>query len=55
MFAEALPDHPSKTETAQHVGRLLGISPDALRTGVCRNEIDAGLAPEITSESELEI
>jgi transposase len=55
MFAEALPDHPSKTEAAKHVGELLGTSPETLRTWACREEIDAGLAPGITSEAELEI
>ena len=32
MFAEAMPDPPSKTEAAKHVGGLLGISPETLRT-----------------------
>lgn len=55
MLEEATPDHPSKAEAARHVGGLLGISPEALRTWARREEIDAGLSPGITSEAELDI
>lgn len=55
MLAEAMPDHPNKTEAARHVGGLLGISPETLRTWARREEIDASLSPGITSEAELEI
>lgn len=34
---------------------MLGISPETLRTWARREEIDAGTAPGITSEAEIEI
>lgn len=55
MLAEALPDHPSKTEAAKHVGGLLGISPETLRTWARQEAIDAGLSPGVTTDSEREI
>lgn len=55
MLAEASADHPSKTEAARHVGGLLGISPETLRTWARRAEIDAGLLPGVTTEAEIEI
>ncbi len=54
MFAEALPDHPSKTEAAKHVGGL-PTAPETLRTWVRREEIERGPCPGITSEAEIEI
>lgn len=55
MLAEGSADHPNKSEAAGHVGGLLGISPETLRTWARSAEIDAGLLPGVTTEAELEI
>jgi transposase len=55
MLAEAMSAHPNKTEAVRHVGGLLGVSPETLRTWARREEIDAGLSPGVTSEPEVEI
>jgi transposase len=34
----------------QHVGGLLGVSPDTLRVWQRRNEIDAGVRPGVTTD-----
>ncbi len=55
MLAEAMPDHGNKTEASRHVGGLLGISPETLRTWARQEAIDAGQVPGVSSEAELEI
>ena len=55
MLAEAMPDHANKTEASRHVGGLLGISPETLRTWARQEAIDAGQVPGVTSDAEVEI
>ena len=50
MLAEARPEHASLHETSNHVGRLLGISPDTLRIWFKQTEIDAGVQPGVTTD-----
>jgi len=55
MLAEAMPDYPNRTEASRHVGGLLGISPETLRTWARQEAVDAGHVPGVTSEAEREI
>ncbi|PJJ56763.1 transposase [Mumia flava] len=50
MFAEALPEHQSKSAAARHVSELLGISPETLRTWARRVEVDQGKVPGTPSD-----
>lgn len=50
MLAEALPDHTSLHAASQHVGRLLGVSPDTLRTWHRQTQIDAGERAGVTTD-----
>ncbi len=50
MLAEARPEHASLHATSNHVGRLLGISPDTLRIWFKQTEIDAGVQPGVTTD-----
>lgn len=50
MLAEARPEHSSVHTACQHVGGLLGVSPDTLRVWQRRYEIDAGVRPGVTTD-----
>ena len=50
MLAEARPEHTSVHAACQHVGGLLGVSPDTLRVWQRRYEIDAGVRPGVTTD-----
>jgi transposase len=50
MLAEARPEHGTLHGACQHVGGLLGVSPDTLRVWQRRYEIDAGTRPGVTTD-----
>lgn len=50
MLAEARLEHASAHAACQHVGGLLGVSPDTLRVWQRRYEIDAGVRPGVTTD-----
>lgn len=50
MLVEARPDHASVHAACQHVGGLLGISPDTLRVWYRQTEIDSGMKPGDTTD-----
>ncbi|QIM16927.1 IS3 family transposase [Leucobacter insecticola] len=50
MLAEALPEQTSLHAASQHVGGLLGVSPDTLRIWYRRTQIDTGVRPGITTD-----
>lgn len=50
MLVEARPEHGSVHAACQHVGGLLGVSPDTLRVWQRRDEIDTGVRPGITTD-----
>lgn len=54
MLAEARPEHPSVHAACQHVGGLLGVSPDTLRVWQRRYEIDVGVRPGVTTDIAVE-
>jgi transposase len=50
MLVEARAEYPSLHAACQHVGGLLGVSPDTLRVWHRRYEIDAGVRPGVTTD-----
>ena len=50
MLAEALPEHPSMHAASNHLGDLLGVSPDTLRVWHKQTQIDAGERPGATTD-----
>lgn len=50
MLTEARLEHASLHAASQHVGGLLGVSPDTLRVWHRQTEIDTGLRPGVTTD-----
>lgn len=50
MLTEALPERTSLHAASQHVGGLLGVSPDTLRIWYRQTQIDTGNKPGITTD-----
>lgn len=51
MLAEARPEHSSVHATCQHIGGLLGVSPDTLRVWYRQTQVDAGELPGVTTDT----
>ena len=54
MLAEAMPEHGSVHAFSQHVGGLLGVSPDTLRIWYRQTQIDTGERPGVTTDMAAE-
>ncbi|HUH53131.1 MAG TPA: transposase [Microbacteriaceae bacterium] len=50
MLAEARPEHASLHAASQHIGGLLGVSPDTLRIWFRQTQVDAGERPGVTTD-----
>ena len=50
MLAEALPEHASMHAASNHLGKLLGVSPDTLRVWHKQPQIDSGAHPGVTTD-----
>jgi len=56
MVVEVRPDYPSEYAAMSAVAQMLGVgSPETVRGGVRRGQVDAGDRPGITSEAQSEI
>ena len=54
MLAEARPEHASLHATSQHIGGLLGVSPDTLRIWYRQTQVDTGERPGVTTDMAAE-
>ena len=50
MLAETRPEHASLNAASNHVGGLLGVSPDTLRVWYRQTEIDTGVRPGVSTD-----
>ena len=55
LLAECQEDHQSQWAAIQHVAKRLGIVPETLRRWLRQAEIDAGVAPGVTSSESAEL
>lgn len=50
VLAEALPEHASLHAASKHIGGLLGVSPDSIRTWYRQTQVDTGVRPGVTTD-----
>ena len=56
MVVEVRADYPSEYQAMTAVAQMLGIgSPETIRTWICREQVDAGDRPGVTTDAAVEI